>query len=396
MICYKLTSNFPICFLFSYFCKVAGIYIHIPFCRRRCNYCDFHFSTSLSGIDPMVEAICAEIKLRKDELHEPIETIYFGGGTPSLLDKKSLELIFDHIHQNYTVVPYAEITLEANPDDLNLEKLKQFETLPINRLSIGVQSFFDIDLNWMNRIHTSSEAKRSIQNAQNHGFENISIDLIYGSPTTTDQNWMMNLQMAIELGIPHISSYALTVESRTPLAKQIIQGRMENIDETKQEMQFAILTHTLTSNSFIHYEISNFAKSGFFSQHNSNYWKGVPYLGIGPSAHSYDGKMRSWNVPNNSIYVKNMSLGQLPSEKEILSEKDKFNEYVMIGLRTNSGLSTEKLETEFETKFYDHFYLELNQLIQEKLIQKINGSIRLTEKGKFLADGISARLFYSE
>lgn len=341
----------------------------------------------------MVNAICSELELRKSEILEPVETIYFGGGTPSLLDLNEINQIFESIFKNYSVISNPEVTLEANPDDLTLDKIKELKSTPINRFSIGIQSFFDEDLNLMNRAHNAEEAVFSVKTAQDFGFENITIDLIYGSPSTTDEIWQKNLEIALELGVPHISSYALTVEPKTVLDHQIQNKKVPEIDEEKQARQFQILVNTLTANDFIHYEISNFGKEGFLSQHNSNYWKGKTYLGIGPSAHSYDGKNRSWNIPNNSVYLKEIAQNRLSNEVEVLNENDRFNELVMIRLRMKEGLNLEEIKLNFPQEFYDDFLSEIRIHLDNETIDFEEGNFRLTEKGKFLADGIASSLF---
>lgn len=337
--------------------------------------------------------ISKELVLRKNEISENIETIYLGGGTPSLLNSDELNLIFETIYENYPVISLPEVTLETNPDDLNFEKIKELKSTPVNRFSIGVQSFFDEDLRLMNRAHNSMEAINSVKMVQDFGFENITIDLIYGSPGTSDEMWKKNLETALELKVPHVSSYALTVEPKTALAHQIQTKKISEISEEKQAQQFQILVNTLTANDFIHYEISNFGKEGFLSQHNSNYWKGKTYLGIGPSAHSYDGKNRSWNVSNNSIYIKNLSENTLPNTVEVLGENDRFNELIMINLRTIFGVDLNQIKKEFPAEFYEDLNRELQPLLKESLIQENQQIITLTEKGKFLADGIASRLF---
>lgn len=372
---------------------MAGIYVHIPFCKQRCSYCDFYFSTNLKSKTRLIEMISKELVLRKNEISENIETIYLGGGTPSLLNSDELNLIFETIYENYPVISLPEVTLETNPDDLNFEKIKELKSTPVNRFSIGVQSFFDEDLRLMNRAHNSMEAIDSVKMVQDFGFENITIDLIYGSPGTSDEMWKKNLETALELKVPHVSSYALTVEPKTALAHQIQTKKISEISEEKQAQQFQILVNTLTANDFIHYEISNFGKEGFLSQHNSNYWKGKTYLGIGPSAHSYDGKNRSWNVSNNSIYIKNLSENTLPNTVEVLGENDRFNELIMINLRTIFGVDLNQIKKEFPAEFYEDLNRELQPLLKESLIQENQQIITLTEKGKFLADGIASRLF---
>lgn len=372
---------------------MAGIYIHIPFCKQRCSYCDFHFSTQLKLKTDMVEMISKELVLRKNEIPETIETIYFGGGTPSLLDLHELNSIFETIYKHYSVSSQPEITLETNPDDLMLEKITALKSTPINRFSIGIQSFFDEDLRLMNRAHNAADALNSVRFAQDQGYDNITIDLIYGSPTTTDEMWQKNLETAMALNVPHISSYALTVEPKTVLDFQIKSHQLNDVDEEKQERQFRTLCRTLSAKGFIQYEISNFGKEGYFSQHNSNYWKGKPYLGMGPSAHSFDGKNRSWNVANNSVYIKNLKENTVPHTIEVLTEKDRFNEGIMIGLRTLYGIDLNRIQKDFPPSFYEELHRDMQPLFKEGLIQQKENTVTLTEKGKFLADGIASRLF---
>ena len=373
---------------------MAGIYIHIPFCKQKCSYCDFHFSTNLQHKSNLIQAINKELEIRKDEISTPLETIYFGGGTPSILSEIELESIFETIYKNYSTKNLKEITLEANPDDLNKEKLNFLKSTPINRFSIGVQSFFEKDLKLMNRAHNAQEAETSIKLAQDFGFENITIDLIYGSTTTTNEMWKQNLQKAIELNVPHISSYALTIEEKTILDYQIKKGITKPVDEDRQNEQFQLLVDTLTSNDFIQYEISNFGKEDYFSLHNSNYWKGIHYLGIGPSAHSYNGKTRAWNIANNSKYIQAINENKLPQEIEVLNEVEKFNEMIMIGLRTIYGIDLNRINSEFSQPLVNSFHEELNQLINENLVEKKENKIILKPEAKFFADGIASRLFY--
>ena len=373
---------------------MAGIYIHIPFCKQKCSYCDFHFSTNLQHKSNLIQAINKELEIRKDEISTPLETIYFGGGTPSILSEIELESIFETIYKNYSTKNLKEITLEANPDDLNKEKLNFLKSTPINRFSIGVQSFFEEDLKLMNRAHNAQEAETSIKLAQDFGFENITIDLIYGSTTTTNEMWKQNLQKVIELNVPHISSYALTVEEKTILDHQIKKGITKPVDEDRQNEQFQLLVDTLTSNDFIQYEISNFGKEDYFSLHNSNYWKGIHYLGIGPSAHSYNGKTRAWNIANNSKYIQTINENKLPQEIEVLNEVEQFNEMIMIGLRTIYGIDLDRINSEFSQPLVNSFHQELNQLINENLVEKKENKIILKPEAKFFADGIASRLFY--
>ena len=373
---------------------MLGIYIHIPFCKQKCSYCDFHFSTNLQHKSNLIQAINKELEIRKDEISAPLETIYFGGGTPSILSEIELESIFETIYKNYSTKNLKEITLEANPDDLNKEKLNFLKSTPINRFSIGVQSFFEEDLKLMNRAHNAQEAETSIKLVQDFGFENITIDLIYGSTTTTNEMWKQNLQKAIALNVPHISSYALTVEEKTILDHQIKKGITKPVDEDRQNEQFQLLVDTLTSHDFIQYEISNFGKEDYFSLHNSNYWKGIHYLGIGPSAHSYNGKTRAWNIANNSKYIQTINENKLPQEIEVLNEVEQFNEMIMIGLRTIYGIDLDRINSEFSQPLVNSFYQELNQLINENLVEKKENKIILKPEAKFFADGIASRLFY--
>lgn len=373
---------------------MSGIYIHIPFCKQKCSYCDFHFSTNLQLKSQLVEAIKKELILRKDELNQSLETVYFGGGTPSILSEKELSSIFETIYKNYSTQNLKEITLEANPDDLTKEKIKFLKSTPVNRFSIGIQSFFEEDLRLMNRAHNSQEAESSIKLVQDAGFDNITIDLIYGSSTTTNEMWIKNLQKAIALDVPHISSYALTVEEKTVLDHQIKSGKTKPINDERQNEQFQILIDTLSDNGFIQYEISNFGKENYFSQHNSNYWKGISYLGIGPSAHSYDGNTRAWNIANNSKYIKSIEQNILPHEIEVLNKVDIFNEMIMIGLRTIYGIDLNRLENEFPNYLKDYFNTEIELLIEENLVEKQANKIILKQEAKFFADGIASRLFY--
>lgn len=372
---------------------MAGIYIHIPFCKQKCSYCNYHFSTNLNAKSEIIDAICKELSMRKSEIIENIETIYFGGGTPSLLENNELEQIFDTIYKNFSIAENPEITLEANPDDLSFNKIQQLKTQPINRFSIGVQSFYEEDLKLMNRAHDSNEALNAIKLTQDAGFKNITIDLIYGSQTTSDEIWEKNLQTAINLEVPHISSYVLTIEPKTLLQHQIEVGKIKDIDEEKQARQFQMLIDALTSNDYEHYEISNFGKPNFHSRHNSNYWNGKSYLGIGPSAHSYNGKERSWNIENNAIYIKNIKQGILPNEIETLSLEDEFNELIMIKLRTSEGLNLTYLKNKFPEEFINDFMEELQIHLLNNNVTIRDEQLQLTSGGKFLADGIAGSLF---
>ncbi|WP_298418707.1 radical SAM family heme chaperone HemW [uncultured Kordia sp.] len=372
---------------------MAGIYIHIPFCKQACHYCDFHFSTSLAKKDTMLDAIQKELKLRKAELKDVnIETIYFGGGTPSLLSLAEINKILKVVQENYTVVAAPEITLEANPDDLSEEKIKELAASPINRLSIGIQSFFDNDLKLMNRAHAANEANECLKIATQY-FDNITIDLIYGVPTMSMEQWKENLKIAFGFGVKHISSYALTVEPKTALEKFIRQGTYPNISEEEALAHFNVLVSETEKQGFIHYEISNFGKPNYFSKHNTSYWKGAKYVGIGPSAHSFNKTSRSWNIANNAIYIKNIQEEKLPSTIEILSINDQYNEYVMTGLRTVWGISLAYIQKEFGEVYVNHTNKIASIHLQEQRITQSSDSIKTTQKGKFLCDGIASDFF---
>lgn len=377
---------------------MAGIYIHIPFCKQACYYCDFHFSTSLKRKAAMLMAIKRELELRKNELNkEQIETIYFGGGTPSLLAIDELQMLLDTIFENYKVVEDAEITLEANPDDLSAKKIKELAKLPINRLSIGIQSFFEDDLKFMNRAHTAEESKKCLTEATKY-FDNITIDLIYGVPNMSNEKWLSNLKMAFDFNIPHISAYALTVEEKTVLHKQIEKGKVPPVDENLALEHYHILVAETEKRGFVNYEISNFGKLAYFSKHNTSYWFGEKYLGIGPSAHSFTGFERSWNVSNNTKYINALLADELPSEKEQLTEINRFNEYIMTGLRTIWGVSFQKIEKEFGAMHLQELKKSAERHIKSGLLEielrSFSGKVLVTtKKGKFLADGIASDLF---
>jgi oxygen-independent coproporphyrinogen-3 oxidase len=349
---------------------MSGIYIHIPFCKQACNYCDFHFSTSMKKKEDMVLALAKEIKLRKTSSSfqlptsnpEIIETIYFGGGTPSRLAIEDLKLLIDEVYSNYKVVENPEITLEANPDDLTEEYLIELKKIGINRLSIGIQSFFEDDLQLMNRAHNSAEAKKCLEIATQY-FDNITIDLIFGIPNMSNEKWLQNIETALSFNIPHISSYALTVETKTALHSLIQKGIIPQPDDEVAQQHFQILVDKLQENGFIHYELSNFGKENYFSKNNSAYWLGKKYIGIGPSAHSYDGEKRGWNISNNSLYIKSIQENKLPIEFEILSETDKYNEYIMTGLRTMWGVSLDKVENEFGEKYITYLKKQAQNLL---------------------------------
>ena len=372
---------------------MSGIYIHIPFCKQACHYCDFHFSTSLKKKEEMVLALAKEIQMRKSEFQdEMVETIYFGGGTPSLLSNADLNFLIEQVYQNYNVVANPEITIEANPDDLSEERIVDLSKSKVNRLSIGIQSFFEDDLKMMNRAHNSIEAQKCLEFAT-HYFDNISIDLIYGIPGSSNEKWKQNIAKALSFGIPHISSYALTVEPKTALANFIKKGIIASPDDEAASNQFDILVETLQKNGFIHYELSNFGKENYFSKNNSSYWLGKKYIGIGPSAHSYDGKNRGWNVANNSLYIKSIQDDKLPIEIETLTQTDRYNEYIMTGLRTIWGVSLDRIEKEFGKTYLDYLNLQAAKFIEDNLLFVEDKILRTTQKGKFLSDGIASDLF---
>jgi oxygen-independent coproporphyrinogen-3 oxidase len=374
---------------------VSGIYIHIPFCKQACHYCDFHFSTSLKLKSNLVEAILTEIDLRIPYLKDKnIETIYFGGGTPSLLSEKELFLIIEKLYKTYNVSSHAEITLEANPDDLNIDKLKELKRLEINRLSIGLQSFNDEELIWMNRAHTAAESEASVKRSQDKGFENISIDLIYGSKFSNLTNWKKTLDKTIALDVKHISSYNLTIEDKTKLGHDFKVKKEMAIDDEKSSELFLEMIDRLEKNKFIHYEISNFGKENWFSNHNSNYWKGIDYIGFGPSAHSFDGVSRQWNISNNSLYIKNVNdTNESYFEKELLSEADQFNEYILTSLRTIWGIDAEVLKNKFSSEIIHPFNRNINTYISKGMVTFTNNQYVLTSNGKLFADRIASELF---
>jgi len=372
---------------------LAGIYIHIPFCKQACFYCDFHFSTSLQKKDEMINSLIRELQIRKNELQNtPIETIYFGGGTPSVLSVDEIQLLMNAVYDTYPVIENPEVTLEANPDDLTEEKIRAFSMSPINRLSIGVQSFFEKDLILMNRAHNSQEAKNCLSIATQY-FKNISVDLIYGIPNCTNQEWLENIRIALSFGISHISSYALTVEPKTALESLIKKGKIEMTSDQVAQEQFHLLTDELEKHHFVHYELSNFGKENYFSKNNTAYWLGKSYLGFGPSAHSFDGKKRSWNIRNNVTYIKSLQADKLPIEREVLTKTDQYNEYIMTGLRTIWGISLQKIEQNFGKNYRTYLQNQSKKYIQQDLLYFEDKILKTTKKGKFLVDGIASDLF---
>ncbi len=372
---------------------MSGIYIHIPFCKQACHYCDFHFSTSMKKKDEMILALANELKLRKTEFeNEIVETIYFGGGTPSILQIADLRFLIESVYDNYSIIENPEITLEANPDDLSEDRIIELSRTKINRLSIGIQSFFEDDLKLMNRAHNAEEAIKCLEIATQY-FDNISLDLIYGIPGMTSEIWKKNIEIALSFGLPHISSYALTVEPKTALHKLIQNGAIKNPKDEVAQEHFSILVELLEANDFIHYELSNFGKVNYFSKNNSSYWLGKKYIGIGPSAHSYNRISRSWNVSNNSLYIKAIQENQLPNEVETLTISDRYNEYIMTGLRTIWGVSLDNIETEFGITYLDYLMKQVQKFLNDDLLILKDNILKPTKKGKFLTDGIASDLF---
>ena len=371
------------------------IYFHIPFCKQACHYCDFHFSTSLKYKEELLQALQKEVTLRSNYLADKtIQSIYFGGGTPSLLTAEEIQRFIDRVAVHFEIANDAEITLEANPDDLDKAKVQALRHTYINRFSIGIQSFYEEDLRWMNRAHNASEAESSIKRVQDVGFENITADLIYGYPLLTNAKWRSNMEKLLAFDIPHISSYAMTVEQKTALAHFIRSGKTPPMQEPQSAEQMNMLIETLTQNRFAHYEISNFAKNGQYAKHNTAYWQGKHYLGIGPSAHSFDGKSRSWNVANNAHYIEGITTEKPAYETENLSREDQFNEYVMTSLRTMWGIDLEKIMLVFGADTKRHLLSNIQPFIAQQKIELVDERyLTLTMKGKLLADYIASELF---
>ncbi|MGC6525898.1 MAG: radical SAM family heme chaperone HemW [Flavobacteriaceae bacterium] len=372
---------------------MAGLYLHIPFCKKACHYCNFHFSTNKKHKKDLIEALCKELQLRAKELKSvPLESIYFGGGTPSLLTLENLNTIFQTIDAYYNVKSDAEITLEANPDDLTASYIKMLSETKINRLSIGIQSFFEEDLQEMNRAHNAKEAIECLKIAQRH-FNNISIDLMYGMPQMTTARWRENLRIALDLDIKHLSCYALTVEPKTALEHFIKTAKHPPMDDALAAAHFQVLIEDTKKAGLIHYEVCSFGTPDTFSKHNTSYWLGKPYLGVGPSAHSFDGEKRSWNVSNNSTYIKTLEQDQLPLTEEHLTPENRFNEYLMTGLRTMWGVSLSKIEEKFGVEFKNQLLKNAQKHLNSKTLVLENDVIKTTIKGKFLCDGIASDLF---
>ena len=373
---------------------MAGIYLHIPFCKKACHYCDFHFSVSLRNKNELIACLLKEIETRVDYLPDKkIESIYFGGGTPSLLNQHELASLLEQVHKYYDVATDAECTLEANPDDLHAEKIKMLQTIGINRLSIGIQSFFDEDLAFMNRSHNAAQALQCVGIAQDGGIDTISIDLIFGFPLLSDLKWQQNIETAIATGVPHLSCYAMTVEPKTALALMIQKQKTAPVNTEQSASQFEYLNSRLERAQYESYEISNFALKGKWAIHNTNYWKGIPYLGIGPSAHSYDGYSRQWNVANNIQYIRSIEEGTPMFEKEILTETQRLNEFILTSLRMIDGIPLEKIKKMMPSGKWDEWMQKVKSCELSGKIYCDNESIRLTRDGRLFADYIAAELF---
>jgi oxygen-independent coproporphyrinogen-3 oxidase len=373
---------------------MAGIYIHIPFCRDACHYCDFHFAISYSKADEMVDAICREISLRKSYLdQQELNTIYFGGGTPSSLPVSKISQIIETVYANHPVSDQPEITLEANPDDLDPDYINNIQKAGVNRLSIGVQSFINEDLQWMNRTHNSSQAETCIGLCQKAGFSNLNVDLIYGLPGQTAEKWVSNINKIIELNVPHISAYHLTYEPGTVINYKKEKRKLEELNEDDSIEQFQVLISHLNRAGFIHYEISNFAREGFFSKHNLGYWNQEPYIGIGPSSHSYNGISRQWNHPRNRSYISSMHENRDFFEIEILTSDIKFHEYIMTSLRTKWGTDLDYIKRIFGDKHLNHILEKSYQYVISGDMIREEEKIILTDKGKLISDFIMQDMF---
>ena len=372
---------------------MSGIYIHIPFCRKACHYCNFHFSTQIEQIDEFVASLLKEITLQQHYLRSPIETIYLGGGTPSLLDQTHIDKILNSLHKHYDLADLKEFTLEANPDDISIAKTMAWKSNGINRLSIGIQSFQKDALSWMNRAHSTAQSIQAIEHAKAAGIHNLSTDLIYGTPHLSDQDLLKDLELLKNFNIPHISCYALTVEEKTALHSLIQKKKIENIDTEKQARHFELIVETLNNEGYEHYEISNFSKPGQRSLHNSNYWKGIPYLGLGPSAHSYNGTSRQWNIANNQLYIKFIEQGNVPFDIENIDEASAYNEYMMISLRLLDGVEMEQIEKRFGSVYMQHTKDVLGKFLLTGKIENTAKGFTITKNARFLADGIASDFF---
>lgn len=376
---------------------MAGIYLHIPFCKQKCHYCNFYSLASVKHKDYFISALLQEIEMQQNYLEgEEIETIYWGGGTPSLLSSFEINSIFDHLYQNFRIHPQAEITLEANPDDLDQTFLDELIKTPVNRLSVGVQSFFDSDLLYLNRIHNAEQAKNALKRARDKGFNQFSVDLIYGIPTLNNKQWEQNLKIINDLKIEHLSAYALTIEPKTALDVLIRKKQSDPVDELQTVGHFNILMKWSVENNWDHYEISNLCKPGNQSKHNTNYWLGEKYLGLGPSAHSFNQESRQWNTSNLKNYIEKINGKQIPFEKEELSTKQKFNEYILLGMRTSWGCNSEIIQNKFGLNYKSWFMKNISPFINNGKVLQNGNQFILSLDGKLFADGISTDLFIEE
>lgn len=374
---------------------MAGIYLHIPYCKQKCHYCNFYTFSSTKYRNEFVNALIREIDLRKNYIKDDIvNTIYFGGGTPSILNIEEINKITDHLKSTFSINPEAEITLEANPDDLDFTKLQNLKSeTQINRLSIGIQSFFDDDLKYLNRVHNGKNATNAIENSLKAGFDNITIDLIYGIPGLTEKKWKENLRIFFDFNLNHLSSYSLTVEPKTVLNTLIKRKKLEGVNEEESIKHFKILLEETEKNKFIHYEISNFARESHYSKHNSIYWLGGNYCGFGPSAHSFNGVSRQWNVANMKAYIESENISQIIFEKELLTPNQQYNEYVMTSLRTSWGCDLKHIENTFGKSYVNSFTSKTTILIAQNKMIKEGNIYRLSNMGKLFADGIAADFF---
>lgn len=375
---------------------MAGIYLHIPFCKTRCTYCDFYTGTNESQIEAFVGALCTEASLRKEEINTPVKTIYFGGGTPSRLLPAHFDKIFDSLYRIFSIDPAAEITVEANPDDLSPDYVEMLSRLPVNRLSIGIQSFNDEELTFLSRRHSAQQAIDAVKRCQQFGFRNISIDLMYGLPRQTKEIWQSNLDQAISLDIPHISSYHLIYEEKTKMYRLLQAGRIKPVEEEISTAMFEMLIDRLTSTGYRHYEISAFGKEGYFSRHNCSYWQNEPYLGLGPAAHSFDGDNRSLNIPSLLRYIKGVESGDMNREIENLSITQKYNEAVLTGLRTMWGLNLSELNIRFGDDLYRYCMQNAQKYLDNHLLKAEGDRLILTRDGIFISDGIMSDLMWVE
>ena len=372
---------------------MSNLYFHYPFCKQACHYCNFHFSTNQKQVDQLWYSMQRELEIRFDEVKVPLQSIYFGGGSPSLLPPNKIASLLDRVKAQHSIHDSLEITMEVNPDDVTREYLREIKQAGVNRLSLGIQSFQEKDLQLMNRAHSVDNALNALDWVSNI-FLNFSIDLIYGMPNSTLKEWEENLNKALEFNPPHISTYALTVEEKTALYHQVEKGEVLLVDEDEVKEQYDFMRNRLKELNFINYEFSNFGKEDFFSVNNQNYWNGRPYIGIGPSAHSYDGvSIRSWNVSNNHKYISSIEKGELDREEESLSKKDQYNEYIMTGLRKIEGLSLEYIELTYGKMYADYFEAQVSRHLKERNFFWDGDFLKITPKAKFLTDGLAADLF---